>query len=93
MRLRPGVGLRPEACGYGITSLFPTHAAAAAPQDGSLYAAAAPHPLQTERGTGGYRPPMLTPVSRVSAISAVGRTMPPSVNWLRPLFKRIDRNT
>jgi len=41
------------------------------------------------RGIGGYRPPMLTPFNRnrVSAISAVGRTMPSSVNWLRPLFR------
>jgi hypothetical protein len=29
MGLRPGVGLRPGACGYGITSLFPTRATAA----------------------------------------------------------------
>ena len=50
-------------------------------------ATVAPRPLQTERGTGGYRAPMLTPVSRVSAISAVGRTMPSSVNWLRPLLR------
>ena len=46
MRLRPGVGLRLGACGYGITSLFPTLAAAASPQDGSLYTAAAPHPRE-----------------------------------------------
>ena len=37
-------GYAPGACGYGITSLFPTLAAAASPQDGSLYTAAAPHP-------------------------------------------------